>query len=150
MKDGAPVSLHIALLVSAQLTAHPWTSLRWGVRGCEQQVCGMWLGSVESRFMCVKVPHVGTNTSNSVEDVGRGGVCSGGMRFWRMFLSLQYGNFMGLPQTIFHLLVSYRGSDGSEGRSLSELVNTTQRHIRGKKPRFSPNSLFSRNMSSRV
>lgn len=53
--------------------AHSETSLRGDVQAWEQQVCGMCLGSVESRFLDVKVPHVATNTSISVEDVGSGG-----------------------------------------------------------------------------
>lgn len=95
------------------------------------------LGSVESRFMNVKVPRVGINTSNSVEDVGTGGVCCGGMRFWRLFLSLQYGNFMGLSQTIFHLHVSYRGSDGSEVCSVCAGEHHTEARKREKAMVFS-------------
>lgn len=107
-------------------------------------MCGMCLGSVESRFLNVK--HVGTNTSNSVEDVGSGGLCCGEMRFWRLFLSLQYGNFMGLPQTIFHLHVSYGGSDGSEGLSVCAGEQHTEAQKREKAKIFST-SLFSRIMS---
>lgn len=112
--------------------AHSETSLRGDVQAWEQQVCGMCLGSVESRFLDVKVPHVATNTSISVEDVGSGGLCCGEMRFWSMFLSLQYGNFMGLPQTIFHLHVSYRGSDGSEGLSVCADEQQTEAQKREK------------------
>lgn len=44
-------------------------------------MCGMCLGSVESRFMNVKLSHMGTDSSNSVEDVGSGDLCCGGLRF---------------------------------------------------------------------
>lgn len=125
-----------ALLVSAP-PCTPREQFEVGCVGWEQRGCGLCLMSVESRFMYVKVTHVGTNTSNSVEDVGSGGVQCGGMRFWRMFLSLQYGNFMGLPQTIFYLHVSYRGSDGSERCSVCAGEHHTEAHKREKAKVFS-------------
>lgn len=54
-----------------------------------------------------------------------------------MLLSLQYGNFVGLPQTIFHLHVFYRGSDGSEGRSVCAGEQNTEAYKREKAKVFS-------------
>lgn len=56
----------------------------------------------------VKGPYVCANMSNSVEDVGGRGVCGGGMRCQKIFICLQYGNFMVLPQPIPHHHMPYR------------------------------------------
>lgn len=79
---------------------------------------------------------------------GRRGFMWWGVRRRRIFICLQYGNFMGLPQTISHHHVSYRVCRQAQVEVLSLCWRTPHNRTQGKKQRFYPNSLFSRIMTS--
>lgn len=90
---------------------------------------------MESIFPCAKGPYVHANMTNSVEDVGGGGVRGGGVRCRRIFMCLQYGNFMVLPQTIAQHHVPYRVCREAQGEVLSLGWQTPHRGAKRKKSR---------------